>query len=391
MRLFYLMLVIFLVTAHTKLHAQVKKVIDEDLHYVVIGAFNIPKNATRYVNEVKKQFAKADYAFNENKKLYYVFIEKMDDHALAIEEAKKLQAAAQYPDAWVYGKPSEVVVMGGDFTPGTSKETTVAISDVSGSTLATQPAIATPTEATVVKKKNDESTKEFYFKVFSSGTSDTINGNIDLIDIETNKKANTFLTNQSVLVKLPNKSGNVLFACEILGYRAIKRNLNLNNPLASVDVTQIVEQEGQFVLPFELVRLKKGDIVVIYDLFFYKDAAIMRGESRQELRLLMDMMNENAKYKIRLHGHTNGGGNGKIIRIGPDKNFFSLSGSKEGFGSSTKLSEERAQAVKEYMVSQGIDGSRIEIKAWGGKKPLYDVEHAQAQSNVRVEVEILED
>ena len=188
-----------------------------------------------------------------------------------------------------------------------------------------------------------------------------------------------------------SKTGDVLFACEILGYRGIKKNVNFNNPLATAEVTQITEQDGLLTLPFELVRLKKGDIAVMYDLYFYKDAAIIRAESRSEVGLLVDMMKENLKYKILLHGHTNGGGGGKIIKLGPEKNFFSLNGSKEGYGSALKLSEERANVIKDYLVAQGIDEKRIETKAWGGKKPLYDVEHALAQSNVRVEVEILED
>jgi outer membrane protein OmpA-like peptidoglycan-associated protein len=395
--------VLLVIVTSAKLSAQDQKVIDENANYVVIGAFNVYTNAVHFAESAKKQNVEVEYAFSENKKLYYVYTAVTKDHKIAIDQAKKLQAQAQYPDAWVYGKPSEAALVAVDINPGTNKETTITPVD---RPVVDKPVVVAETPKVVVPitfssapvpppsekaKQNDETGKWYYFKVYSSVTGDSVNGGIDLINVETNKKSASYKTNTSVFVKPTNKSGEVLFACEILGYRPIRKNVNYDNPLVSTEVTQIKEENDQFVLPFELVRLKKGDIVVMYDLFFYKDAAIIRPESRSEVGLLVDMMKENLKYKIRLHGHTNGGGSGKIIMVGADKNFFSLSGSKDGFGSAMKLSQERADIVKEYLLAQGISEDRIETKAWAGKKPLYDVEHALAQSNVRVEVEILED
>lgn len=420
MRILYLLSVFFGTFSLTELQAQDQKVIDENVNYVVIGAFNIHSNAVHFVELAKKRNPEVEYAFNENKKLYYVYTIVTKDHQVAIEQAKKLQAQAEYPDAWVYGKPTQAAPLGMDINPGTNRETTITPSD-KPATSAANPATSTANPATstanpalavvpaaavspttfssapvpsppaTTTQKSDKSGKWYYFKVYSSVTGDSVSGNIDVINVETNKKSASYKVNESVLVKPTNKSGEMLFVCEILGYRPLRKNLNYGNPLASNEVTQIKEENGQFVLPFELVRLKKGDIAVMYDLFFYKDAAIIRSESRSEVGLLVGMMQENLKYKIRLHGHTNGGGSGKIITVGSDKNFFSLSGSKEGYGSAMKLSEARSEVIKEYLVAQGISEDRIEIKAWAGKKPIYDVEHALAQSNVRVEVEILED
>ena len=67
-----------------------------------------------------------------------------------------------------------------------------------------------------------------------------------------------------------------------------------------------------------------------------------------------------------------------------------MSDTKEGRGSAKKLSEERAKVIREYLTNEGISEERMEIKAWGGKRPLYDKHHSLAQSNVRVEVEIIE-
>ena len=142
----------------------------------------------------------------------------------------------------------------------------------------------------------------------------------------------------------------------------------------------------------QLVRLQKGDIAVMYNVYFYKDAGVMRPESQYEVSSLMEMLKENTKYKIKIHGHTNGGASGKIISLDEKStNYFSLANTKDGYGSAKKLSEERAIVIKRYLVNNGIDPKRMEIKAWGGKRPIHDKHHTRAQENVRVEIEILED
>jgi outer membrane protein OmpA-like peptidoglycan-associated protein len=118
----------------------------------------------------------------------------------------------------------------------------------------------------------------------------------------------------------------------------------------------------------------------------------MRPESRFEVNSLLEMLNENTKYKIRIHGHTNGNHRGKIIYLkeGAD-NYFSLNNTEEmASGSAKKLSEMRATIIRDFLVTNGIAKDRMQVKAWGGKKAIYDKHSAQAQSNVRVEIEILE-
>ena len=94
---------------------------------------------------------------------------------------------------------------------------------------------------------------------------------------------------------------------------------------------------------------------------------------------------------ICLHGHTNGNYHGKMFTLGPEKNFFSLTGSVQGIGTARQLSYNRAEIVKDYMASLGIDPNRMELKGWGGRRPIYDKNSANAKRNVRVAVEILED
>jgi len=229
--------------------------------------------------------------------------------------------------------------------------------------------------------------RKFRFNLYNTMNSKPVVGEIDLVS-EGGKKLMSYTGNELVNIKRVDASGNIILACDVLGYRKLLVKLNYDNPFLTNGVQRGNEEEA--VVPFGLVRLQKGDISVMYNVYFFKDAAIIRPESRYEINNLLGMMNENSKYKIRIHGHANGNRAGKIITVGESKNYFSLSDTKEGRGSAKKLSEERAEAIREFLVGQGIATDRMEVKAWGGKRPLYDKNHSLAQSNVRVEIEILE-
>jgi outer membrane protein OmpA-like peptidoglycan-associated protein len=187
------------------------------------------------------------------------------------------------------------------------------------------------------------------------------------------------------------KSGQLTLIAEVFGYR--KQQVEINYPLPLKDtIKPYIELMGTtLAVLFDMVRYRRGDITTLYNVYFFNDAAIMMPESKYELTRLLEMVQENPRYRIRLHGHTNGNYHGKILALGPDKNFFSLTGARERIGSAKDLSYERAETIKEYLVANGIDPGRIEIKAWGGKRPLYDRHGVNARKNVRVEVEVLED
>jgi outer membrane protein OmpA-like peptidoglycan-associated protein len=151
-------------------------------------------------------------------------------------------------------------------------------------------------------------------------------------------------------------------------------------------------KDGNFVVTIDLMRLKKGDKVVMYNVYFFNHAAILRPESRFEVNALLEFLKEKPTAKIRIHGHTNGNDFGKIITLGTSNDYYALSkDNDQSKGSSSKLSEERARIIQSYLAKEGIDINRMEIKAWGGKSPIYDEDHTLAHANVRVEIEILED
>lgn len=136
--------------------------------------------------------------------------------------------------------------------------------------------------------------------------------------------------------------------------------------------------------------LAKGETETLNYIFFYRDAAVLRPESKYEVDRLVQLLKDHPEENIRIHGHTNGNDKGPIIRMKEgSKDFFSLENTVQDYGSAVKLSEMRALAIRDYLIVNGINAKRMSIKAWGGKKPIYQVDDEKAEANVRVEIEVL--
>jgi outer membrane protein OmpA-like peptidoglycan-associated protein len=372
-------------------------------HYVVIGAFALKKNAVRFTSKATGNSLVAKFEMNPNRQLYYVYVLTTDDRKEAIDLAMRLRSESPYNDTWVFkgllGETPAMEVGGIDINPVTLENVNQVLSADQAVTAlennsATRQVIfeeVTPAEEKLEESSSskDLSGKNFFFKVFRADTKELIQGDIHVIDSERSKKAGSYAANRQVRLSNPgNKSGNLSLITEVFGYRKIQRELNYNNPEGE-DIGS--DNDNNVVVPFELARLQKGDIAVMYNVYFFIDAAIMRPESRWEVNSLLDMLKENPKYKIRIHGHTNGNAPGRIISMGDKSdNFFALAGTKEGFGSAKKLSQERAEIIRAYLVANGIDTNRMQVKAWGGKRPVVNKLHSLAENNVRVEIEILE-
>jgi len=372
----------------------------EKSNYVVIGAFSTPNHAIVFVESAKKNKFDAQFSINPARNLFYVYVLQTPDQKAAFEEAKKLRKETSYYDTWVFtGKLGDGNQTGNDLNPATEK----GIERVEASdTKEIQVARENGSSITENKIKDEgiapispntieempEGGKQFFFKIFTSEKE--MSGDVDIMDLDKTKphKSASYRGNEVVTVKPINKSGNISLVCEVFGYRKIQLPVNFNNPQ---DAEGVSVEDNKVTVPFSLVRLKKGDIAIMYNVYFFRDAAIMRPESHYEVTSLLEMLKENPKYKIKLHGHANGNSSGKIISMNGPENFFNLKGAKEGYGSAKKLSEERARIIQNYLISQGINPERIQIKAWGGKHPIYKVDSQNAHANVRVEIEILED
>lgn len=378
--------------------------LDELQSYVVIGAFKIHRNAVRFSDHAQSLSLNAKYEKNANRNLYYVYVLKTADRTAAITEANRLRTESEFTDSWVYSgsftkdtAPAAVASRSVDVNPVTEEKIeNIQAKDpepvaVVNTTTESTPTESTPTEQPATQSIDDGGTgKSFFFKLYRASDNEVVQGDVSAIDIERTRKMGSYKGNAPVKVADPlSKTDSVLFVCEVFGYRKAQQNVYYNSPSGEGIET---DANGAVVIPFELIRLKKGDIAVMYHVYFYKDASIMRPESRYEVESLLKMLNENKNYRIKIHGHTNGGASGKIISKPKDSdNFFSLTGSVEGIGTAKKLSEERAEIIRDFLLKEGIEPSRMETKAWAGKRPIYDKLSSRAQENVRVEIEILQD
>lgn len=367
-------------------------------NYVVIGAFAIHNNAINFTSHAKELHYNARYELNPNRNLYYVYVLDTDDRERAINEARRLREETEFIDAWVYGGSFDEEGTGEDINPVTeqqiepvSNESSMLPSIAKSAAPAQSGQTTSKVPPTPDASGEDDKTlgTKFLFKIFRASSLATLEGDVQVIDTDRSRRMATYKGNIPVRVTSPaNNTGGISLMCEVFGYRKVQYDLNYNDP-QGLGIQQ--DADGNFVVPFEMVRLQKGDIAVMYNVYFFKDAGVMRPESRYEVSSLLDMLRENPNYRIKLHGHTNGNAPGKIISMNDKENFFSLNDTKEGFGSAKKLSQERAEVIKEYLVNEGIDPGRMEIKAWGGKRPIHDKNSPRAEENVRVEVEILQD
>ena len=103
-------------------------------------------------------------------------------------------------------------------------------------------------------------------------------------------------------------------------------------------------------------------------IFFQQSKAIILESSYPELERLCGVLKENPGLQIRIEGHTDNIGKAEDLML---------------------LSEQRASAIRDYLVEKGITPNRLEVVGHGPKFPLTDNStDAMRQKNRRVEIVI---
>lgn len=390
-----------------------------DNAYVVIGAFSIERNAQRLVDYAREKEITVEYKIHPTKELYYVFEEVEDP---LTERRRIKENFPEFYDVWVYegvlgrdlsNQPAsqKVVATSKGTTQGSQEVINVTRSVVDGnsgemrSSGASDLELDAANEEQAVSRASEETTgpitiepKEntyyLYLNTYNAKNLKEVKGKVNVIDPVRAKQLKEAKSHTIEEIRDPNNgSKSVKLATNIFGFKEVQQSIILDNPVNDTTSSFVHTIGDSIIVDFELQRYKKGDVLVMYNVYFFIDAAIMKPESIYELNSLLDMLQENENLVVKLHGHTNGNSHGKILHLDlDDKNFFSLNANhKEDAGSAKKLSEYRAYTIQHWLMEQGIDEERIDIKGWGGKKMLFDKLDNQAFKNVRVEVEILEE
>ncbi len=189
-----------------------------------------------------------------------------------------------------------------------------------------------------------------------------IEATIEIYDNELNEKVSTQISNSKTgkyLVSLPSgknyglvvKADNYLFHSE---------NFDIDD---SETFTETIKD-------ILLVSVEEGSKVVLKNIFFDVNKSILRSESFPELERLKLFLNEYPDLNIELSGHTDNTGSYLLNK---------------------ELSENRAKAVVDYLIENGISSSRLKYRGASFDEPIAtnDTEEGK-QLNRRVEFKIVQ-
>ena len=137
-----------------------------------------------------------------------------------------------------------------------------------------------------------------------------------------------------------------------------------------IDTFNLEQFENDTVeITVKLLKLEVGKVIRLSGVNFKQGSHQLLTTSYPVLNNLVDLMNNNPKMIIQLEGHTDN------------------SGSKNA---SIRLSEERVNSVRFYLIQKGIKSSRIKGVGYGSSRPIeHGSDDYSRRINRRVEFEIL--
>jgi outer membrane protein OmpA-like peptidoglycan-associated protein len=162
----------------------------------------------------------------------------------------------------------------------------------------------------------------------------------------------------SITIEAPGfaPSKFIIDPAEMNSERKVVKNVELGLPVAAAKVATETHTVGK------VLRLD--------NLIFNVGTAKIEASSHQELDDVVKMLSNNPNMVIQLEGHTDVKGDPKL---------------------NMKLSQDRVDAVRNYLTSKGANKNRIKTKAFGGTQPISKENNEEAHKlNRRVELRILQ-
>jgi outer membrane protein OmpA-like peptidoglycan-associated protein len=192
-------------------------------------------------------------------------------------------------------------------------------------------------------------------------TKESIQAEITVRDLNTNKEVGIAHSNSLTgyyEIVLP-KGGNYAFYAKSKGFYAIRQHVDLTG------LTEYQERKVELLLaPIEI-----GENILLNNVFFVQSKAEIQKESHAELNNLVKLLKRNKSLKVLIEGHTHNVGSSYKNQV---------------------LSNERARALKSYLVKKGIKESRMEVKGYGETQPIADNNNpVERLKNSRVEFKII--
>lgn len=129
------------------------------------------------------------------------------------------------------------------------------------------------------------------------------------------------------------------------------------------------ENKNPFNLTALLQPLEVGNKVILKNIFFDTNKFDIKDESKPELQKLLDFLNNNPNIHIEVSGHTDNVGSNQFNQT---------------------LSENRAKAVYQYLIANGINAARLVYKGYGETEPIVSNDNDEDRSrNRRTEFKII--
>lgn len=370
----------------------------EEGYYVTIGVFAVQDNAVRLTAKANKAGFNAQYAINPSKhNWYYVYLMQSPEKRKAAGFMMKIRTESEFKDAWVFigklgadqpEKQPETVPVAPVVVPIV---TAPVVEEKKEPVVEAPPPVVEPKKdsvaAVVAPKKRVVKGKLFVFKFINAENGNEIRGEVHFAETNKATQYQAFKADEVIDLPAPRNAQGVYFIQTIApGYKPLETPFHYKDPLP---VSSGTGPEGELIIPLSLERAKRGDYIEFNSVSFYRNSVVLRPESEMELLGLAELMKEHTDYKIRIHGHCNGTEDRDIFTLGTSTKFFeSDPGNQKQRASDKELTAFRAETVKKYLVSQGVDEGRIATKGEGGKLMIYPPNSVYANYNDRVEVEV---
>jgi outer membrane protein OmpA-like peptidoglycan-associated protein len=127
-----------------------------------------------------------------------------------------------------------------------------------------------------------------------------------------------------------------------------------------------------------------GDRLVLKKVYFYNNTYALKPEAEEELQQLLNFLIDNPTVEVEVEGHSAN----DTEEIIPDPNFKGQGREWNFKGSALKLSEKRADEVKDYLVENGVNKRRLTTVGYGdSRKRIPEAStFEEFEQNMRVEI-----
>jgi len=197
-------------------------------------------------------------------------------------------------------------------------------------------------------------------KVLDKKTQEPVFARLEFIDVNASQVVAVAMTDSTGTYKVKFSRAGV-YGVEI---KAIDYLFFLD----AVDMTKATTDEP-FIKDFYPEKIEIGAKVILENIYFETNKSTLNPSSYIQLNQVLEFMKSNSTLRLEISGHTDNVGSLKV---------------------NTKLSEERAKSVVDYLVANGIPSNRLEWKGYAFTQPVAGNDTPEGrEKNRRVEFKVI--